>query len=338
MTDRIDDRASRTALDLITGAWRTQATYSAARLRLPDLIEAGLTTDADLAEATGIKEDLVHRLMRLLVQLDVFASDGLGGYRTTSVSDLLRDRPGSLREMCLLYGEEFYQAWGNAADALISDTPGFEKAYGTSLVAYLADHEEFADRFQRTMQVGHFALAKVPEVVDLSGCRLLVDIGGGRGHLLATLLAAAPEARGALVDLDYTIPLAREHLARTVGLDRVDLVGQDMYGPPLPAGGDLYVLSRVLGGQDDEGCVRVLSKVRTAMPPNGRVLILDRVLTDDAPNALAALWDLHLLMTNGGRQRTLDDYHALFARSRLVLERMADLPMETKALVAAARE
>ncbi|WP_405997065.1 methyltransferase [Streptomyces sp. NBC_00829] len=328
----VDTQAAGTAIDLITGAWRTQATYAAARLRLPDLVASGHSSSGDLARATGTDEDIVRRLMRLLVLLGVFDSDGHGGYRTTPVSDLLRERPGTLREMCLLYGEEFYQAWGQAWHAFTTATPGFAEAHGQSLNAYLSDHQETADRFQRAMQDGGFVFDDIPSVFDFSRCRRVVDIGGGNGHLLSTVLAAAPESTGVLVDLPHAIPIARAYLADATGLDRVELIGRDMFSGPLPTG-DVYLLSRVLGGWDVDSCTRLLRGLRAAMTEKSRLLVLDRVAMDDGTGPLAALWDLHLLMTNGGRQRTLDDFRSLLDSSGLAIERIAELPMEHKALV-----
>ncbi|ROQ35932.1 O-methyltransferase [Streptomyces sp. PanSC19] len=331
-----DPQAVRDAVELVTGAWRTQTVHVAARLRLPDLVAGGHRDPAALAAATGLREDLVRRLLRLLVLLGVFETDGDGAVATTPVGELLRDRPGSLRDMALLYGEEFYRAWEHAEEALITGTSGFELAHGEPLLSYLAGDREAAGRFQRVMQAGHAVFEAVPGVLDLTGRERVVDVGGGSGRLLAAVLAAAPRTRGVLVDLPHTLPHARAHLAATVGLDRVELHGRDMFAEPLPAGGDVYVLSRVLGDWDDGHCVRLLRRVRAELSPRARLLVVERMATDDGSGPLAALWDLHLLVVNGGRQRTLDDYRTLLHRSGLALERVVELPLETKGLLVAA--
>ncbi|MEU6930866.1 methyltransferase [Streptomyces sp. NPDC046374] len=328
-----DPRAVRAAFELVTGAWRTQAVHVSARLRLPDLVAEGHRDGAAVAAATGLDPDVAHRLLRLLVLLGVFDTDSDGTLRTTPVGELLRDRPGSLRDMCLLYGEEFYRAWGHAEEALTTGTPGFELAHGEPLIAYLAGDPEAAARFQRVMQAGHAVFDAVPGVLGLSGPGRVVDLGGGAGRLLATVLAAAPAARGVLVDLPHVLPLARAQLAESVGLDRVELLGRDIFEAPLPGDGDVYLLSRVLGDWDDGHCLRLLRRVRAVLAPGARLLVLERVTTDDGSGALAALWDLHLLVVNGGRQRTLDAYRSLLGRSGLAVERVVELPLDTKGLV-----
>ncbi|MFC5722720.1 methyltransferase [Streptomyces gamaensis] len=336
----MDAGAVRATVDLITAAWRTQAVYAAARLGLPDLIAAGHTDSAALAAAAGGADGkdapdagVVRRLLRVLVLLGVVEGTEETGYRNTATGELLRDRPGSLRDVCLLYGEEFYQAWGHAAQTFRTGRPGFEAAYGQSLIAYLRDDPKAAGRFQRAMQASNFFFDSVPQEIDFTGSSHIVDIAGGSGQLLSTVLRAAPQARGTLFDLEHTIPIAREHLAATVGTDRVDLVAGDMFTGRLPEGADTYLLSRVLGDWPDAECVQVLRNIRSSMAAGSRLLVVERVVRDDRDGLLAPLWDLHLLVLNGGTQRTLDTYHDLAARSGLHVARLVELPMENTALV-----
>ncbi|MGW6569660.1 methyltransferase [Streptomyces sp. NPDC054975] len=332
-----DVQATRDVVDIITGGWRAQALYTAVKLGLPDHIEAGRDSAAELAKATGANEQGILRLMRLLVAMGVFQGTESTGYRGTRVSAALLDGPQSLRDMCLLYGEEFYSAWGHAHHAISTESSGFEVAYGESFYDYLGQDAATARRFQATMNAASMFFHQVPEVFDFSGGRRVVDVGGGGGHLLATILGATPDARGTLFDREHMVPKAREHLAATVGLDRVELVGGDMF-KDVPAGGDVYILCRVLAGWDDEAVVGVFENCRRAMADSSaRLLVLDRFVEDENPTVLPALWDLHLLVTTGGEHRTLDRITRLLNRAGLDVAGTAELPMETTALIAAPR-
>ncbi|WP_049572056.1 methyltransferase [Streptomyces sp. SBT349] len=334
---KADLKATQQAVELITGGWRAQALYTSVKLGLPDHIEAGLTTTAELAAASGAEEEGIRRLMRLLVAMGVFEGGERAGYRNTPVSATLLNRPESLRDMCLLYGEEFYTAWGHAHEAIRTVTAGFEAAYGQPLYAYLSQDEDASDRFQRAMKAGNLFFDWVPEIFDFSGGKLVVDVGGGGGQLLAAILGATPDARGSWLDREHVVPIARENLAATVGLDRVELTGGDMF-KAVPRGGDVYLLCRVLAGWDDDAVVGVFENCRRAMAgPSSRLLILERVVADEDSTVLPALWDLHLLMTNGGRHRSLDRFTTLLDRAGLDVERVAELPVETTALIAAPR-
>jgi hypothetical protein len=325
--------AATRVVELITGGWRAQALYTAVKLRLPDHVAAGSTTDAELARATGAREDGIHRLMRLLVAMDVFAGAG-GGYRNTEVSRALLDRPGSQRDMCLLYGEDFYAAWGHAAEAISTVRSGFELAYGKPLYAYLNADRDASDRFQGAMRAGNLFFDAVPDVFDFAG-RRVVDLGGGSGQLLGAILAATPDARGVLLDRPNVVAAAETYLSGFA--DRVELVGGDMF-EKVPPGGDVYLLCRVLAGHTDDAVAGLFEDIRRNLDdPSARLLLLDRLVTDEGATVLPALWDLHLLMTTGGRHRSLVELRTLLHRAGLEVERAADLPVETTALIVRAR-
>jgi phenazine-1-carboxylate N-methyltransferase len=335
----VDLLAAREVIDLITGGWRAQALYTAVKLGLPDHVAAGRNTSAELAAATGVKEDGIRRLMRFLVAARVFEGSERAGYRNTAVSDLVADRPGSMRDMCLLYGEEFYAAWGHALEAISTVSAGFEIAYGQPLYSYLGGHPDLSDRFQRAMKAGNLFFDYVPEIFDFAG-KHVVDIGGGNGQLLAAILGAIPDARGTLLDREHVVAAARENLAATIGLDRVTVVGGSMYDG-IPEGGDVYLLCRVLAGHTDEAVAGLFADIRRAMVGSGsktaHLLLLDRLVVEEESTVLPSLWDLHLLMTTGGRHRSRDELRALLERAGLEIERAAELPMETTALIAVAR-
>lgn len=336
MTAKTDWTATHDVLELITGGWRSQAVYTAVKLELPDHIAAGRNSSAKLAAATGAAQEGIHRLMRLLVAVGLFEGDERSGFRNTAMSTMLLDRPASLRDMCLLYGDEFYAAWAHAPEAISAVRAGFELAYGQPLYAYLSQDQDASDRFQRAMRAGNLFFDNVPEIFDFSG-KHVVDVGGGNGQLLASILEAVPDARGTLLDREHVIPAARENLSAKIGLDRVELVGGSMF-EAVPEGGDVYLLCRVLAGWSDDDVAGVFASCRKAMAdPSSRLLILERVVVDENSTVLPALWDLHLLMTNGGRHRSADRFTALLDRAGLDVERITGLPMETTALVAAPR-
>jgi hypothetical protein len=329
------EQVAREVVDLITGAWRTQAVYTAVSLRLPEHVAAGSRTSAALAEDTGSSEDGVRRLMRLLVALGVFEGDEHnGGYRPTQLSAALQSgAAGSMRDMCLLYGQEFYRAWGHAQEAISTSSPSFERACGQPLRDYLQREEGAGERFLRAMNAGNIFFEHLPRMVDFSGCSLVVDVGGGSGELLSAVMRANPQLRAKLVDLEHMLPVAEEHLRAVAALDRVELVAGDIF-ESVPVGGDVYVLSRVLQDFDDERCVQLLENCRRAMGRSSRMVLVERVVRDDGSAALPLLWDLHLLIVSGGRERTHDGYARVLERAGLRLDETVELPLETTALIA----
>jgi hypothetical protein len=335
MTDGlIVDDAARATVDIITGAWRAQALYAAIALDIPDHVAAGHTDSRALAEVTGAAPDGVARLMRLLVALGVFGGTDDTGYRLTAVGEKLRTGvDGSLRDMCQIYGEEFYRAWGSIVPAISTGGSGFQQAFGSSLHEYLASTPGAGDRFQRAMNAGSVFVSDVAHAVDFSGCRSVVDVAGGGGLLLAALLRAHPHLRGVLFDLPHMVPIGRRHVAEAVGAHRVSTVAGNMF-EHVPSGADVYLLSRVLQDWGDAECVTVLANCRAAMGDSARLLIVERVIPVDGSAILPLLWDLHLLVMAGGRERTLSGYRSLLGAAGLRLDSVRPLALETSLLVA----
>ncbi|MGH3673928.1 MAG: methyltransferase [Pseudonocardiaceae bacterium] len=336
------DGAARAIVNIITGTWRAQALHAAVALRIPDHVAAGHTCSAELAAQTGATEDGVERLMRLLISMSVFGCDHRGRYRPTAISDLLQARaPGSLSDMVQIYGEEFHQAWGSFVHAIRTGRSGFENAFGSELGKYLADEPATSAKFLRAMNAGSPFFAGVPAVFDFRQCATIVDVAGGSGALLATVMRASPATHGVLFDLPHAEPIARQYLGDALPPDRFDVLTGDMF-EAVPPGADAYLLSRVLQDWDDRTCITLLSNCRKAMSNSARLLILERVIPDDdslnAARQLPLLWDLHLLTMARGRQRTLDGYRSVLTGAGMHLEAVHSLALETNLLVAAREE
>lgn len=327
---------ARTVVDIITGTWRTQALYTAVALRLPDHIANGHTTSAGLAAEAAADPDGIIRLMRLLTALDVFGGDDRTGYELTPISELLRsDVPGSMRDMCLMYGEEFHRAWGSAVTAVRTGRAGFEDAFGCDLHEYLASQTDAGPKFLRAMNAGSAFFADVPKAYDFSGHRTVTDLAGGSGMLLSTVLQANPGLHGMLLDREHMLPVAKEHLEATVRSDRFEVVAGDLFDA-VPTGFDAYLLSRILQDWDDDACVALLTNVRRAMTnESSRLLIIERTVPEDGSALLPLLFDLHLLMMAGGRERTLAGYESILDQAGLCIESTHELALETSLLVAA---
>jgi O-methyltransferase domain/Dimerisation domain len=332
---RADNDPTRGVIDLITGGWRAQALYAAVKFKLAEHIMSGHTTSSELAKSTGAKADGIHRLMRLLVSIGVFDGNERTGYSNTAMSRTLLEGPQSLSDMCLLYGEECYAAWGHAHHAINTESSGFEAAFGTSFYKYLGQNKAVAERFQHVMNAGNMFFHDIANVFDFSGAKTVVDVGGGGGELLTAVLAATPDANGIYFDREHMVAEARRHIETTVGLDRVAFVGGDMF-EGVPAGGDVYLFSRVFAGWQDSAIIQVLQDCRSRMRNSAsRVIILDRLVREEGSSMLSALWDLQLLMTIGGRHRSLENFTAILNTAGFSVERVAMLPTETTAIIAA---
>ncbi len=87
----------------------------------------------------------------------------------------------------------------------------------------------------------------------------------------------------------------------------------------VPVGGDVYLLKFILHDWNDDECVAILRGVREAMAPKARVVVVEMLLTSDGPPSPAPLLDLNMLVMLTGKERTADEFGALFAKAGLAL-------------------
>jgi hypothetical protein len=90
----------------------------------------------------------------------------------------------------------------------------------------------------------------------------------------------------------------------------------------VPAGADGYLMKYILHDWDDEKCGVLLSHCRDAMAAGGRVLVAEHVISSGNRAEQGKLMDINMLVLLGGRERTREEFRALFARAGLRLARV----------------
>ena len=174
----------------------------------------------------------------------------------------------------------------------------------------------------RRWRAGPSRRADVVAAYDFTGLRTLVDVGGGRGVLLAAILAASPDSTGVLADRPAAIPQARAFLDSAGLTARTECVDIDFFAT-VPAGADAYVLSRILHDWHDVDAERILTRCREAMRPTSRLLIVDAILPERAQDQPAAIrMDVHMLMLFGARERTRAEFEAILEHTGFRVERV----------------
>src|SRR5688572_19414378 len=146
----------------------------------------------------------------------------------------------------------------------------------------------------------------VAQSFDFAGVSRIVDIAGGHGGMIASILKEHPHLRGTLFDLPRVVNGAAASLAREGVADRCEIMAGDMFSS-VPAGGDLYLLSRVIHDWDDTRAVQLLQVCRRAMGCKAKLLIVDRVMPEriepSAKGQSDVLMDLTMMLwTVGGRE------------------------------------
>jgi 2,7-dihydroxy-5-methyl-1-naphthoate 7-O-methyltransferase len=271
----------------------------AATLRLSDHIDAGATRAEELAERTATDPDALGRLLRYLVTRGIFAEEN-GVYANTELSTLLRDDEG-WRQWLDLDGAPgtWAESWARLLEAVRTGSPNRDEAWYYEELARTGRGASFDALMAAQVQAN---AEQIAGAYDWSEVEHVVDVGGGTGAMLRTLLAAHPHLRGSLFDLPTVV-------AATEPAERLDIVAGNFFDDPLPRG-DAYVLSQIVHGFPDDGAGRLLAKCAEAGGDAVRILLVEGVIPD-RPSAGEASFDLFMLTLSGGRQRTQAEFRRL---------------------------
>ncbi len=298
----------------ISGFIISQAIYAVGQLGIADRLADGPASVTDLAAATGVDADALHRFMRALAAEDMFVEQPAGTFALTRLGGLMRsDVPGSLVHFSALMAEEAYVAWSESLHSVRTGKAAFEKVYGKPHFEWLADHPEASEKFNRA-QAGLVTLRLLPLLErSWDDVGTVVDVGGGNGVLLTELLGRHEHLEGIVFDLPHVVAEAERTLAEGGVADRATCVGGDFFDK-IPAGRDVYVMTQILHDWSDDEAVAILRRTREAIPDDGRLLVIEHVVPAGNEPHPAKLLDLHMLVLLGGRERTEDQWNDLFTR------------------------
>lgn len=313
-------------LELIIGYWVSQLVHVAAKIGLADLLKGGPKSPAELARSAGVDPRALHRVLRALASVGVFAERKDGRFALTPLAATLRsDRPDSMRAFAIMMVEDYnWEAWGDVLQSVETGQTAFDRVHGMKIFDYLGKHPDKARTFGEAMtSISSTENPAVTAAFDFSKLGTLVDVGGSHGHLLAAILKANPKVKGVLFDLPQVLEQARK--APYVGArelaGRIELAPGDFF-QSVPQGADAYIMKYILHDWDDDRCTKILENCRRAMAPNGRVLVVDTVIPPGNDPHWGKLLDITMLVGPGGRERTRSEFVPLFARAGLKLKRI----------------
>jgi hypothetical protein len=315
----------RTTLDLLLRGFQVSRILRlVADLGIADRVPPeGHLSLAELAAACSVQAQPLIRILRALAAFSIFTVTPDGNIAHTAGSRLLRtDTANNLHHAARFWAASgAWEAWGKLDAALIGQVP-HEAAWNMSRFDYLRAYPDEARVYDDMM--AHFPdnrHAAIAASYDFSAARLIADIGGGDGAALRHILACCPMPTGLIFD--------REDVIRAIPNDKL-LAGrialtEGSFFESVPAGADIYMLTRVLHNWSDDDCLRILRVCRTAMGSDALLLIGEQVLEPDPANGRPAdyLLDVQMMaMFGSARTRTESEFTGLLAESDFVLRRI----------------
>jgi C-methyltransferase len=304
-------------MELIVGAWTSQAIAVAVELGIADVLDKGPLRLEELASRVEADPDALRRLLRALIGRGIFRQRRDGRYALNALATSLRtNAPLSAAAMAQMVGSRQHREhWSYLADAIRTGKAVLPVLHGMEAFDYLVGEPELNEVFNRAMaDTTEMALGYLMAAYSFDDYQTVVDVGGGLGRLLAAILTATPTARGVLYDLPHALvdapPMLRQHKVA----HRVELV-EGSFFDSVPTGGDVYVLKMILHDWPDDKALEILQSVRAAAKVGAKVLVIDCVIPDNDREFFGHWTDLEMLLLQAGRERTVPEYCSLLERA-----------------------
>ena len=316
---------SQVLIQLGLGFMVSAALETVAKLRIADLLKAEPKSTAEIAQKTGVKEDGIYRVLRALASVGVFAETTPRTFGLTPTAELLQvDRPDSALPMILwMCNKMHFDTHQEMLHSVRTGETVVEKVYGMACFPYFEKNTEVGEIFNAAMtNLSQMVVPAVLEAYDFSWLngKTLVDLGGGHGFLLTSILKKYPQIHGVLADLEHVAAGAAETI-RAAGLaPRCTTQTVDFFAS-VPAA-DAYVMKLIIHDWDDEKAITILKNCARAGRPGARVILIDAIVKPGNEPAFSKWIDLEMMLLPGGRERTEAEFAALFAAAGMKVTRV----------------
>lgn len=308
-------------MKLIGGFQTSQAISVFAELCIADILKSDALHIDAISQATECHPRSLYRLLHMLASIGVLEERTERCFKLTPIGDCLRSNSPSKRSAWARYAGRPYvwQAWGDMMHSVKTGELSFSHLHGANLWEWRSKAPDETEIFDAAMsELSGAAGRAIASSYDFSAFKVIVDVGGGQGALLAAVLSQHKAASGVLFDLSHVVAKAEEVLRAAGVADRCKIVGGDVF-KAVPDGADAYLIKSVLMDEADDQAIVILRACRSAMKPSGKVVVIEHLLTPPNEPEIA-FSDITMMIMTGGRERTREEFSELFTAAGLHLE------------------
>ncbi len=318
-------RPYQVLFEMIVGKWISQAVGTIVEFGVPDQLAKGARSCRDLAREAGVSEDGLYRLLRALASVGLFSESTDRRFRLTAMGQLLRsDHPQNLAGYARFTSHDItWRPWGQLSYSVKTGMPAFDHVFNMPIFEHFSQNPEASAVFDEAMtSISAMEARAAADAYDFKGIGTLMDVAGGHGLLLATVLGRHKKMRGVLFDLPHVAAGATATFTRAGITGRVRIESGDFF-KELPSGADAIIMKHIIHDWDDDSATRILQACHRALPARGRVLIVDAVVPSGSTPHYGKLLDLEMLvLTPRGRERTKAEFTKLLRGAGFRLSRV----------------
>lgn len=303
-----------------------RSVYVAAELKIADLLKHKPMTIDQLAKVTGTNSDSLLRIMRTLTSAGIFKAKKRGYFDTNRLGRYLQsDIEDSMYYFVKVTGSEWVtEIWSDLLETTKTGKDHYETKYGMDFFEWLRTNKDAQKLFNEGAGgISTISDKPIASAYAFSGFKTLIDLGGGKGSQIMTLLRTFPGLKCVLFELPLTIENIKKsgiHNKEEIS-GRLEYIAGDFLGS-VPSGYDCYFMKSILHDFDDRDCIKILTNCREAIGNKATLLVVDHVMKEDynVPDFSKVL-DVNLAVLMGGKVRTKLEYANLLEKAAFELKR-----------------
>ena len=312
------------ALSIIHGRWKERILATFIELSIPSVLTDGRKTAEQIAEITQTQPDLVRRFLRAACAAGLLKQLEPDMFEANDITLALLPAKPIYSIIKHLTSDEMFSAWSHIAQTLQTGTPALDSLLNTSWWNYLETHANAKTIFHDAMYAISLRVnVSIAQAYNFDNATI-IDIGGGEGGMLCTILQKFSGANGFIFDL----PVIRESAEKNIQEDKLGdrcffCEGSFFNDENTIPRGDIYIMKNVIHDYDDEDSTRILRAMRHAAPPDSTLLIAEMLLSPLAnpQTFFAEGLDLEMMLTTGGRQRSAEEISNVVGSYGLAISR-----------------
>ena len=311
-------------MQTLMGIFAGKAVSAMADLAIADELEQEAKTATQIATTLGTHAPSTYRLLRALASAGFLVEHPDGRFSLTAIGELLRtNHPKSLRSMAsMVAGGEHFRAWGQLTEAVRTGQIGVVLSENCEVWEYYQrDHDRAAIFNDAMTAFGNSVNQPVAEAYDFGAFSTICDVGGGHAGQLMTIINNYPGLRGILFDQPDVAAGARTRIEAAQLSSRIEAIGGSFFDSVVP-GADLYFARWIIHDWSDERAIHILRNIRQVLPAHGRLLLCEIVVGPPNVPEPSKWMDLNMLSLTGGKERTPEEFAALYTAAGFQLTRI----------------
>lgn len=283
-----------------TEHWTYMAVSTACKLDLFDHLQEA-KTENQLATELSLNEEKILLLLNALHNADYLDKNG-DYFKVNALSEFLTDNnPESLKFACLNWSGEHLTAWQSLDFSIKTGKSSFEEIYNKPFFDFLNDNPEKLHAYHKAMyEYAKDDYKRLPDVIDFSKYKSVMDVGGGYGAVLENIKAKKPNVECVLFDLPKVID--------RVTISNIKKIGGSFFDR-IPNQSEAIILSRVLHDWNDKKANTILRNCFEALPSNGTLYVIENCA--DKITADLSLLSLNMTAICESYERTTIEYISL---------------------------